>query len=128
MWALAIKITGKWVLQTDMQPNKIPGNVGWSLRYLTVYISCGGMLCLCTNLCIRAVGLTLRQTGWGHTRNDQTSSQICSAECIENSVALFGSQGKHKTLTVISPSKANKTMKGKKKPLLELKKKKKSFH
>ena len=41
--------------------------MGWSFRYLTVYISIEGLLGLCTNLCIRALGLVPRQTGWGHT-------------------------------------------------------------
>ncbi len=68
---------------------------------------------MCTNLCIRAVGLALRQTGWGHTEMIKRPLRYALLNVWGIVLALFGSHGKHKTFAVISHSQANKMMKGK---------------
>lgn len=80
-----------------------------SLRYLTVYISSGGMLTLCTNLCS---GISTEPDRMGPHRDDQTSSQMCSAECMGKSGFVWHTVHPTSACT-LSKSRANKMMKGK---------------
>lgn len=84
-------------------------------KNLCVYIPTGGMLGLCTDLSIRAVGLAPRQDGATHKRSNILPDMLCWMSGVVFCLCLFHRK-KPETTRRDSHSRANKMMKGEHKP------------